>query len=61
MARINYRIIGTAIIGQCDSVKDCRAEILSSYGPAKFEWWSDDGKRSGNARAVSKKTKTIKK
>lgn len=55
MARINYRIIGTAIIGtaiigQCDSVKDCRSEILSSYGPAKFEWWSDDGKRSGNAR-----------
>ena len=50
MARINYRIVGTAIIGQCARVRDCRAEILSSYGPAKFEWWSNDGKRSGNAR-----------
>jgi hypothetical protein len=37
-ARINYRIIGSE-----KTVKECR--------PAKFEWWSEDGSRSGIATA----------
>ena len=48
---INYRIIGTSIIGNCKTIKECRMEILNSFGRAKFEWWSQNGKRSGNASA----------
>ena len=48
---INYRIAGTAIMGTADTVRDCRTNILNFYGKAKFEWWSSDGKRSGNAYA----------
>jgi hypothetical protein len=50
-AVINYRILGTSIIGSEKTVKECRSEILSFYGPAKFEWWSEDGSRSGIATA----------
>jgi hypothetical protein len=42
-AVINYRILGTSIIGSEKTVKECR--------PAKFEWWSEDGSRSGTATA----------
>ena len=48
---INYRIIGTTIIGKAETIRDCRIQILNFYGKAKFEWWSNDGKRSGNAYA----------
>ena len=48
---INYRIVGTAIMGTADTVRECRTNILNFYGKAKFEWWSSDGKRSGNAYA----------
>ena len=59
---INYRIIGTSIIGNCKTIKECRIEILNSFGRAKFEWWSQNGKRSGNASAKQLgKLLTIKK
>jgi hypothetical protein len=48
---INYRIIGTSIIGSEKTVRECRAAIMRFYGPAKFEWWSEDGSRSGTATA----------
>lgn len=51
MKAINYRINGTSIIGREKTVKECRLSILKFFGPAKFEWWSTDGKRSGNAEA----------
>ena len=51
MKRIYYRIIGTEISGYEKTIKECRRAILGFYGPAKFEWWSEDGKRSGNAEA----------
>jgi hypothetical protein len=48
---INYRIIGTSIIGSEKTLRDCRAAIMRFYGQAKFEWWSEDGSRSGIATA----------
>lgn len=49
--QINYRILGTSIIGSEKTIKECRSKILSFYGPSKFEWWSEDGSRSGTATA----------
>ena len=43
-----YRIIGTSIISRAKTLKECREQIGNSYGKCKFEYWSTDGRKSGN-------------
>ena len=49
MKTIEYRIKGTGIIGSGKTVRECRNIIADFYGKCSFEWWSSDGKKSGNA------------
>ena len=47
-AEFEYRIIGTSIISRAKTLKECREQIRNFYGKCKFEYWSTDGRKSGN-------------
>lgn len=47
-AEIEYRIIGTSIISSAKTLKECREQIRNSFGKCRFEYWSTDGRKSGN-------------
>ena len=45
---IEYRIIGTNIISSAKTLKECREQIRDSFGKCRFEYWSTDGRKSGD-------------